>query len=217
MSVVCGDPAPCFHARSDKNARYSIDTAAGHNLVLTFVSSGREHAEMLETLAASSLFNDEHSALFIVTQDRGDEVEGMLPLRIPGVRAFYDDDGHIAELYGLARFNTRPVTFVVSPRMQVVGLIVASAEDHASQVLGLIERLPSVADLPAVLAHPPIMIIPHVFEPDLCKALIRGYRKNGGKASGFMRDVDGKTVEIQTGTIRHGATGISKRKKKNLH
>lgn len=197
MTIFPGDPAPSFHARSDKNPRYSFDMAAGRNLVLTFISSGKEQADMLRKLAASRQFNDEHSAFFIVTQNKEDEGEGILPLRIPGVRAFFDDDGNIANLYGLARFETRPVSFIISPRMQVIGLITAPATEHAERVLEIVDKIPSVNELPPMLSHPPVMIIPHVFEPELCKTLIKGYQDDGGRVSGFMRDVGGKTVEIQ--------------------
>jgi predicted 2-oxoglutarate/Fe(II)-dependent dioxygenase YbiX len=35
--------------------------------------------------------------------------------------------------------------------------------------------------------------VPHVFEPGLCRRLIDLYEAEGGKPSGFMREVDGKT------------------------
>lgn len=196
MTILPGDPTPSFHARSDKNPRYSFDSAAGRNLVLTFISSGKEQADMLQKLSTSRCFNDEHSALFLVTQNKEDETEGALPLRIPGVRAFYDD-GNISKLYGLSRFGADPVSFIISPRMQVISLITAPATEHAERVLEIVNKIPSVKDLPPMLSHPPVMIIPHVFEPELCKVLIKGYNDNGGRISGFMRDVGGKTVEIQ--------------------
>jgi hypothetical protein len=32
-----------------------------------------------------------------------------------------------------------------------------------------------------------------VFEPELCRSLIETYQSHGGKASGVMREIDGKT------------------------
>lgn len=197
MTIFPGDPAPAFHARSDRNPRYAFDTAAGHNIVLTFIESAKEQHDFLQELSTSQKFDDEHSALFVVTRHKDDEAAGALPLRIPGIRAFFDDSGEIADLYGLNRFESRPVSFVISPRMQVIGLINLPAGDHAKAVLSIINRLPGASELPPVLSHPPILIIPHAFEPELCKALIKGYQENGGRMSGFMRDVEGKTVEIQ--------------------
>jgi predicted 2-oxoglutarate/Fe(II)-dependent dioxygenase YbiX len=42
----------------------------------------------------------------------------------------------------------------------------------------------------------PILIVPRIFEPELCRSLIRYYEEHGGEESGFMRDLGGKTVEI---------------------
>ncbi len=42
----------------------------------------------------------------------------------------------------------------------------------------------------------PVLLVPNVFEPELCRHLIQLYETNGGEESGFMREVDGKTVRI---------------------
>jgi predicted 2-oxoglutarate/Fe(II)-dependent dioxygenase YbiX len=41
-----------------------------------------------------------------------------------------------------------------------------------------------------------VLRVADVLEPDFCRELIRLYEENGGEDSGFMRDVDGKTVGI---------------------
>jgi predicted 2-oxoglutarate/Fe(II)-dependent dioxygenase YbiX len=45
-----------------------------------------------------------------------------------------------------------------------------------------------------------VLVVPRVFDPVLCKTLIETYEQAGGKDSGFMRDVDGKTRLI----VDHG-------------
>jgi predicted 2-oxoglutarate/Fe(II)-dependent dioxygenase YbiX len=42
----------------------------------------------------------------------------------------------------------------------------------------------------------PVLLVPYVFEPQLCRALIDYYNVHGSRDSGFMRDVAGKTVTI---------------------
>ena len=42
----------------------------------------------------------------------------------------------------------------------------------------------------------PVIYLRNVFEPEFCKKLIGLYDENGGTESGFMREVDGKTVHI---------------------
>ncbi len=44
--------------------------------------------------------------------------------------------------------------------------------------------------------HAPVLILPRVFEPAFCERLIAAYQADGGEASGFMREVDGKTVAV---------------------
>ena len=44
--------------------------------------------------------------------------------------------------------------------------------------------------------HAPVLIVPRVFEPAFCRRLIALYDEQGGGESGFMRDVDGKTVGV---------------------
>jgi predicted 2-oxoglutarate/Fe(II)-dependent dioxygenase YbiX len=42
----------------------------------------------------------------------------------------------------------------------------------------------------------PVLVVPRVLEPALCKRLIDLYEAQGGEESGFMRQVDGKTVRL---------------------
>lgn len=192
-----GEPAPVFKARSDKNPQYAFDTAAGRNLVLTFIQPSSNTLAMVNALSRSPLFDDQHAALFIVLPSESSTNPGELPLRIPGVRAFYDTDGAIAKLYGMPGGAQHPVTFILSPRLQVIRIVTSQGPQHAAEVIACVENMPDAGNLPSVLAHPPILIIPNVFEPELCDALIRGYKEKGGRVSGFMRDVDGQTVEIR--------------------
>lgn len=44
--------------------------------------------------------------------------------------------------------------------------------------------------------QPPVLILPNVFEPELCRRLIDHYESGGSTESGFMREVGGKTVVV---------------------
>src|SRR5215213_3893702 len=201
MTVLPGDPAPRFTARASNNPRFVFDTAAGRHLVLTFVPSGADPAarELLVRLAVADAFDDELASLFIVTADPADEADGRLPLRLPGVRAFHDPDGAVARLYGVECPSGRPVSVLISPRLQVVGVIAgedADAAAHAARVVGHLARAPAPAALPDGLGHAPVLVIPFILEPGLCRVLIEGYERHGGVASGFMREVGGRTVQV---------------------
>ena len=48
----------------------------------------------------------------------------------------------------------------------------------------------------AVPLHAPVMIVPRILEPELCRRLIDIYREDGGAVSGVMRERDGKTIGV---------------------
>ncbi len=42
----------------------------------------------------------------------------------------------------------------------------------------------------------PVLLIPKVFDRELCRSLIALFEKHGGQESGYMKQVDGKTVPV---------------------
>jgi predicted 2-oxoglutarate/Fe(II)-dependent dioxygenase YbiX len=62
--------------------------------------------------------------------------------------------------------------------------------------------LSHIATLPPPSRHAgstvpaPVLILPRIFEPELCQALIAEYDRQGGEMSGFMREVNGQTVAV---------------------
>jgi len=108
----------------------------------------------------------------------------------------------VSELYGVANaadstsFSRR--TFVLDERLRIVASIPFSndVEKHVAATVQAVTALPrpnpaTVADVPA-----PVLIVPRIFEPELCRLLISYYDEHGGAESGFMRQVDGKTVTV---------------------
>ena len=59
-----------------------------------------------------------------------------------------------------------------------------------------IDACAALAEAPLVQDWAPVMTVPHVLEPELCRKLIDLYEADGGEDSGFMRDVGGKTKLI---------------------
>ena len=67
---------------------------------------------------------------------------------------------------------------------------------HAQQVLDFIKTLPAIEEARAATRHAPVLVIPNVLDKASCGSLIDIYKANGGSPSGFMRQVDGKTVGL---------------------
>lgn len=196
--MLVGDPCPVFVARSSNSPALKIDTIAGRWLVLTFIPGmdDLKAAALAQELAGAALFNDDHASLFLVTSDTRDEEDARLPLRVPGVRAYWDYERSVAEQFAVPEGEL--ATLVISPRLQIVAAVrEGDPQLHAKAVLDVMASVPRTDALPPMLAHAPVLVIPSVFEPDFCRMLIEGYEKNGGRESGFMREIDGKTVEVK--------------------
>jgi predicted 2-oxoglutarate/Fe(II)-dependent dioxygenase YbiX len=63
-------------------------------------------------------------------------------------------------------------------------------------VLGALDRLAPTTFFTGVKLQAPILFLPNVFEPTFCQSLIDLYERMGGQESGFMSEVDGRTVLV---------------------
>ncbi|SFI60244.1 2OG-Fe(II) oxygenase [Caulobacter sp. UNC279MFTsu5.1] len=196
MALQTGDAAPAFKARTPSNPTYAFDTAAGRYLLLGFFPSqdGPLAAAMGRAVgAARRLFDDDKIAFFGVL--RGVEACARAQDSFPGVRWFLDADRAVSRLYGMDLAEDREACgwILLDPAMRVLATAPVEATD---QLFADLQGLPPVDDHAGVALHAPVLIVPRVFEPAFCARLIEAYHAGGGAPSGFMRDVDGRTVEV---------------------
>jgi peroxiredoxin len=203
-----GDPAPWFKAPSSNNPSFAFDTVAGRYIVLCFLGSSTAPAAwaaMNEVITNRELFDDEKVCFFGVTSDPRDRDEGRLQQMLPGIRFFWDTDLAVARAYGAvdreakagAPINYRGHWLILDPMLRVIVTIPFDEQGrHASTMISILKRLPDVDAHARTPLWAPVLVIPRIFEPDFCKRLIGHYEEHGGKDSGFMRDVAGKTVGI---------------------
>lgn len=196
-----GQPAPYFAARSTANPSFHFDTVGGRFVVLGFFGSlaepqGRRHLEQL--LALERHYDDSRACFFGISTDPADEAG--LRQRVPGIRYFWDDDRALSRLYGALNEDGSPrrLTYVIDPALRVLSVLPFDRDPaaHEKAVASLIGRLPRADDHAAVPLHAPVLIAPRIFDRAFCRTLIELYRTGGGKDSGFMREIDGRTVAI---------------------
>lgn len=206
-NLLAGDPAPWFRQACTSNPRYNFDTAAGRYIVLCFFgSAGGEAARgALRTIVEQrARFDDTNIAFFGVSNDPNDLKEGRVREALPGIRFFWDFDGSVARLYGAAPVEAegepqivRPIWFVLDPSMRILANIPFRQDGlDRQELIELLDALPPVAQFAGPGIQVPILFLPNVFEPELCRDLIAMYENDGGHESGFMREVEGKTVSV---------------------
>lgn len=191
-----GDAAPWFSAPAlDGAPNYAFSTAAGRPiLMLFFGSAGRAEAAAALRLVQErrGMFDDTHACFFGVTADPEDERQGRIAQQLPGIRFFLDYRRALGRLYGAADDAGRyfPHWLVLDPALRVAGRFALGEGVQALDCLAALAAAPFAGD------WAPVLLAPRIFEPALCRELIGYYEREGGEESGFMRDVDGKTVLV---------------------
>lgn len=191
-----GDPAPLFVVPTPQRPDFRFDTVAGRYVVLSFFgSAGDPQAKRLLSAIAAEIgpFNDGHATFFGVTQDKDDAQAGRLPTRVPGLRHFFDFDGKIATSYGTEQHK---VSYVLSPNLRVLARFpIEDGAEHAKVLAEFVSKLPPLTRLGTATPGAPVLVVPYLFEPEFCRALIDYYNKVGGEESGFMQSLpDGRTA-----------------------
>lgn len=198
-----GDPAPWFQARCTSNDRFHFDTVAGRYVVLCFFASAADALSkaVLEAFVIQhrAVFEDRHVCFFGVSVDADDERQNRVVECLPGIRHFWDQDGAVSRLYGrLEGQHYGRATVVLDERLRVYAVVPFGEQprEHAARVVEILAGAPRLEPEAEAPSPAPVLILPRVFEPELCQKLIAYYNEGGAQDSGFMRDVEGKTVGI---------------------
>ncbi len=198
-----GEPAPYFWGRTSSSRRFAFHTAAGRYVVFCLFGSAAEPraAKVLALLRErADRFDDKHASFFGVSTDADDEALQRVADRRPGMRYFWDSDRAISAQFGsiTADASFQAHTYVLDTNLRVLLSLPMTqpAETHVAALCGVLDQLPALPGPHRARPQAPVLVVPRVFEPGLCKALIEHYNARGGRDSGFMRDVDGKTVAI---------------------
>lgn len=205
-----GEPAPWFVVRSPVNPQFHFDTIAGRRIVLSFFGSAGDPLSrgiLDEVLRNRQQFDDCNASFIGVSTDPADEETGRIAEELPGFHLFWDFDRSVSRLFGLVTEEPaagsslddyRRATFLLDERLRVLAIQPFDHEpqQHVSTMLHLLSRLPPIEEERLASVQAPILVVPYIFEPPLCQALINYYEQRGGQESGFMREVDGKTVPV---------------------
>jgi predicted 2-oxoglutarate/Fe(II)-dependent dioxygenase YbiX/peroxiredoxin len=194
-----GEPAPWFKvAALEGNPSFVFDTVAGRPILLLLMGSAADPniANALATIASNrSYFDDQRASFFGVTVDQQDAAQGRIRPQIPGIRYFLDYDGAVSRAFGAIEIEDgnvryRPHWLVLDRQLRLAGRFELANGEAA---MACLKNQRSIHDNSS---WAPVLEIPGVFEPALCADLIKLYEDRGGRESGFMREVHGKTVML---------------------
>lgn len=194
-----GDPAPWFSASTLSGARIDIHVDAGRYLLLTFMGApaeagGATDPRLGELMLRRSLFREEHIVCYGIVNAPPAERSRFRLIRRPGIDFLADYDDALARLFGVAG---TPWTFVLDPMLRVIASIPYDHPDgHANILHKLLDSLPPPERHAGVALFAPVLVVPRVFEFELCDSLVDYHRRAGGTDSGFLLDKDGVTSTV---------------------
>jgi peroxiredoxin len=180
-----GEPAPWFVCRSPSNPRYNFNTVAGRYVALCFLGSAKDanSQALLQALDAQrALFDAEHLMLFNVSNDPADESENRLGDTARGIRVFWDFDRLVARQFGLCTESAdgpegamRKMIYVLDRRLCVLTAIplLADAATAAARLIQVLQSLPGAGPSRMAGMQAPVLVVPRVFSPELCRTLIQ--------------------------------------------
>ena len=169
-------------------------------------ADARGKSAIAAAFAEGGLFDDKNASFFGVSIAPADEAQKRVVGQTPGFRFFWDFDGKISKLYGAIphdaeptenRVRLRRIWVVLDPTLRILKVIpfVQDGSD-ANELFNYLKSLPPAPCFAGFEIQAPILILPNVFEDEFCKKLIALHETHGSAESGFMRDVDGKTVQL---------------------
>ncbi len=203
--LAAGDPVPWFTASSSSNPAYHFDAVGGYRIILSFLGhfSNQSCAKVLQDFAALQPQLEQYEVPFFgVTIDPEDIVLKEL-IKIPSYfKLIWDFDRFVSLRYGVLPDESnpdfyRPTTLVLDENLHVLKVFpLENSESHVADVFRFIESLPAPEPAMMAVKQAPVLFIPDVIDPEFCEFLIHLYQADGGRNSGFMRQIDGKTVEV---------------------
>lgn len=182
MPLTVGDPTPWFIAPVEGIPQFSFASLAGRWVGLVFAPDGATAERIAQGIAAEPGLEESNVCLF------GIAVAALGSVSL-GPRWFFDPSGSLAERYGVTGVGW----LILDPMLRVYEH--GTLDDPAALVRRL-ARLGPAETHAGVELNAPVLILPRVFEPAFCEELVAIYRRQGGVESGFMREVNGKTVLI---------------------
>jgi len=191
-----GDFIPDFTAASTVNERFNFGTLAGNRVLLCVIGSDEPAMRVMAAVARLRRLCRERGALLLFLSDAADPDRREAMASLAGGAVVLWSDESIATRLRLAQHGCG--TFLLDRNLQVIAFVPADGTDPNVEALTrLLGALPVPPRPQMMTSSAPILLVPNAFDQSLCRRLIDHYEAVGGRRSGFMRQIDGRTVGVQ--------------------
>jgi peroxiredoxin len=184
VKFTVGDPAPAIRQRTARMAMLFVDAIAGRYIVLCFYGSAadpRGRAAIEAVLRHRNRFDDKRASFFAVSIDPQDETEARVREYDPGIRVLWDFDASVSRQCGVFPHEQavqpelsllRRTWVIIDPTWHVLATFPFASDETDQSVFDFLDSLPPPDQYGGIEIPAPILILPNVFEPELCRQLI---------------------------------------------
>ncbi|MEM6383091.1 MAG: 2OG-Fe(II) oxygenase [Pseudomonadota bacterium] len=203
-----GEAVPLCITATRSNPRFAFGSLGGRYTLLGFLPPRDDaaYASMMEPMGrARGMFHAAQRVIALATSEAGSLNDPNLMPLDGALLVFHDAERGLHDTFGVtgADRDASPQHlpygwFLIDPVMRIMGVF---APDATEQALNMLEALPDPMNHAGSPTPAPVMIVPRVFEPGFCQALLQYYEQHGGNPSGVTRERNGKTlVELDNST-----------------
>jgi len=181
--LMLGDPAPWFTARYVSGGTSDLHVNAGRWIVISFLhdlASERAQQELSALAARLAGFTEDHLVAYAVLTAPPAETSALPVAAAQVLRLVADYDQSITDLYGA---RSVPRTVVLDPMLRSIAIIPWDHPmGHAALLGRVLQGLPSIDHSAGVPLTAPALIVPRVFDFELCDFLL----DNAGKTATIL-------------------------------
>lgn len=196
-----GEAVPLCYSATRSNERFAFGSLGGRYTLLGFLPAKdtTDYAAMMEVSErASKTFDAARRVIALASNAPDTRTDAQLMAVDGALLVFHDLSNGLHDVFGVTGAAREPHAssmqagwFLIDPVMRVMATF---APEDADEALSVLERTVDPHMHAGVVTPAPVMVVPRIFEPGFCEALLDYYEKNGGEPSGVTRERDGKTL-----------------------
>jgi peroxiredoxin/predicted 2-oxoglutarate/Fe(II)-dependent dioxygenase YbiX len=206
--LTVGDPIPWFILPSTSNPNFHFNSVGGYRSVLFFFGSSKNNysRQIIDEFSKrQQQFAYYKVPFFGVSIDPNDTFLAELIENKTYFKFLWDFEGKVSFQYGVCQprnqesneLQYKPTIFVLDENLRIIKILPISTNTNScEEVFEFIKTLPAIAENIPATRQAPVLFIPNVLDRSFCQHLINLYEADGGQESGFMRQIDGKTVGV---------------------
>lgn len=200
-TIRFGEAVPLCYSATRSNERFAFGSLGGRYTLLGFLPAkgNADYVAMMEPMERAMAVFDASKRVVALTSNAPDTHTDPQLMNVDGsLLVFHDQSNGLHDVFGVAGAardeKTAGMTagwFLIDPVMRVMATF---APEDTSEALTTLERTVDPLMHAGVATPAPVMMVPRVFEPGFCEALLDYYAEQGGEPSGVTRERDGKTL-----------------------